>query len=156
MAACLCLTVAASVTVLPRLTTTAPSNETTNNPIFDAEEEAVGFTLSGKSSLVYYLISFDERVRFQLVPEGSIGLTPENTYQITEADLGEVMGIVENCENSLLIGKTVYHFAVYPGSNAICILDNDGKYDFYCAEGYSTGMAEENSSDRDKQHVLAV
>lgn len=149
IAACLCLMVAASVTVLPRLTNTTPSNDTTNSIGFDEMEEAVGFTLSGNSSLIYFPISFDERVRFQLVPEGSIGLTPENTYQITEADLGESMGTVENCGNSLLIGKTVYHFAAYPDSNAICILDNNGKYDFYCADSYSnaTSMAKESSSD---------
>ena len=57
------------------------------------------------------------------------------------------MGTVENCGNSLLIGKTVYHFAAYPDSNAICILDNDGKYDFYCADSYAISMAKENSSD---------
>lgn len=146
VAACLCLMVAASVTVLPRLTKTVPSEDTTDS-IVAVEEVAVGFTLSGKSSLVYFPISFDERVRFQLVPEGSIGLTPENTYQITEADLGEAMGTVENCGNSLLIGKTVYHFSAYPESNAICILDNDGKYDFYCADSYAISMAKENSSD---------
>lgn len=97
---------------------------------------AYGFTMN---SAVYYPIAFEERICFGLVPADAVGLTPENTYRITTGDLGEVMGTVEARMDDSMIGRTAYHFAAYPDSDAICIVDMDkeGVYAFYVAEGIS-------------------
>lgn len=63
---------------------------------------------------VYFPISFDERRTYGLVDVDAIGLTKENTYKITEHDLGELMGIVNACGDEALVGCKVYHFAKYP------------------------------------------
>lgn len=107
--------------------------------------EAYGFTLEGKDNLIFSPISFSDRKKYNLVPENAIGLTPENTYVITEKDLGSVIGKVGNCENSTIIGKMVYHFSSYPDSD-ICILDNDGKYEFY-TYGYYIDLSDAKNSD---------
>ena len=111
------------------------------------EEAAFGFTLSDQQEMTYFPISFAERVRFNLVPEGAVGLSEENTYQIQAQDLGEVMGTVTDCADASLIGRTVYHFASYPDSRAICILEHDGAYDFYCAEYLAISVKEDDLSD---------
>lgn len=107
---------------------------------------AYGFTLEGQDNLMFSPISFSDRKKYNLVPEDDIGLTPENTYVITEKDLGNVIGKVGDCENSAIIGKTVYHFASYPDSS-ICILDNDGKYEFYTYNYYIDLSGVKNSDE---------
>ncbi len=100
----------------------------------DVVDVAYGIAVNGR---IYYPISFEERKQFNLVPEDAIGLTPENTYQISDVDLGEVMGVVTNCEKEDYIGLTLYHFAEYPEDDVIGILDNNGTYEFYvCDELY--------------------
>ena len=106
---------------------------------------AYGFSLEGQDNLIFSPISFSDRKKYNLVSENDIGLTPENTYVITEKDLGSVIGRVGKCENSAIIGKTVYHFASYP-SDGICILDNDGKYEFY-TYGYYIDLSAAKNSD---------
>ena len=71
------------------------------------ETVAYGFTMG---DVIYYPIAFQERIRYGLVPEDAMGLTTENTYKITESDLGDVMGTVEASENESIVGATVYHF----------------------------------------------
>ena len=112
-----------------------------------ALNEAFGFTLNHQQEMTYYPISFAERVRFKLVPVGAVGLTKENTYQIQEQDLGEQMGIITDCADASLIGKTVYHYASYPDSRAICILEHDGAYVFYCADYIDITVKEDDLSD---------
>lgn len=109
--------------------------------------DAYGFTLEGNDNLMFFPISFSDRKKYNLVPEDAIGLTPENTYVITEKDLGEVIGIVGKSENAGIVGKTVYHFAPYPDINTICILDNEGKYEFYTSHGYFLDLTEAKNSD---------
>lgn len=92
---------------------------------------AYGVTLNDRT---YFPISFEERKQFGLLPEDATGLTPENTYAITDADLGAVMGTVSHSENTSAIGATAYHFAKYPDSDQICILEIDGTYEFYVCD----------------------
>lgn len=106
-------------------------NDIIAEPTFE-ETVAYGFTMG---DAVYFPISFEDRIRFGLVPEDAMGLTPENTYEITEDDLGEVMGIVETSDNESLVGATVYHFAKYPEYDAICIVEVNGEYSFYTSDG---------------------
>ena len=61
------------------------------------EAEAFGFTLSDNEQTVYFPISFEERRTYGLVDTDAVGLTKENTYEITEKDLGELMGTVAAC-----------------------------------------------------------
>lgn len=105
------------------------------SPTGDAAADSVahGFCLEGVENIVYYPIAFDERERYGLLPEGAVGLSPENTYQITEADLGELMGTVASCGDESLIDCSVYHFASFPNYDSICILDAPYGYAFYTA-----------------------
>ncbi len=112
---------------------TTPPEQTEAGAGESESQEAYGFTMG--NDIVYFPISFDERRRFGLVKSDAIGLTPENTYQITEEDLGEVMGSVQESADAGLIGCTVYHFAAFPDLDAICILEREGSYSFYTADG---------------------
>lgn len=92
---------------------------------------AYGITVNDR---IYFPISFEERKQFGLVPEDAVGLTPENTYQISDADLGEVIGVITDCEKEEYIGLKLYHFAEYPENDVIGILDNNGTYEFYVCD----------------------
>ena len=145
MAACLCLVVAgvfAYQSGLFKLT------QNTDNPI-DAtiEEEAYGFSLCGNESVVYFPISFEERREYGLVPEDAVGLNKENTYQITENDLGELMGTVASCGDESMIGREVYHFAQYPDKDSICIADTPTGYQFYVCTWLNVQDEEIDNSD---------
>ena len=117
----------------------APNTDTPSEGAIDeaceypSEDVAYGIMVNDS---IYYPISFEERKSFNLVPEDAIGLTPENTYEITEEDLGEMMGTVDSCDKEELIGATIYHFAKYPDDDNICILEYDGTYAFYVSEDF--------------------
>lgn len=57
-----------------------------------------------------------------------------NESSIMETDLGEIMGVIEVCENEELIGCTVYHYAFYPDSDRICIVKINDSYRLYQME----------------------
>ena len=136
-----------------QLTDSSQGSEVADTKAEIAMEDAVygftinSFTINNQENLIYFPISFMDRKRFNLVSADALGLTPENTYQITENDLGELMGTVTSCFDTSLIGKNVYHFASFPDNKAICILDNEGVYDFYYAEYLSLSVGENDSSD---------
>ena len=111
------------------------------------ESEAFGFTIEGREDVIYFPISFEERKRYGLVPENAVGLTPENTYVISQKDIGEFMGVVEFCGDESLLGCKVYHFAAYPDYDAICIVEKDGAYAFYTADGIRTDDTYGQNSD---------
>lgn len=123
MAACLCLVIAGIAAHQAGLFR-EPQDTTIN-------QEAYGFCLEGNQNAVYFPISFEERREYGLVPEDAVGLSKENTYQITEGDLGETMGIVASCGDESMIGREVYHFAQYPDKDSICIVDTPTGYKFY-------------------------
>lgn len=85
----------------------------------------------GNEKYAYSSISFLERKKYGLVPENAVGLTPENTYVITEADIGGFMGTVSKCADTSLIGMKLYHFAKFPDDDLICIADTPKGYAFY-------------------------
>ena len=92
---------------------------------------AAGFNLNDNDDVLYFPISFDERVRYGLVPEDALGLTEENTYRITKSDIGEPIGTVTSCGDTALIGCKAYRFAKFPDYDSICIVDIGGEYKFY-------------------------
>ncbi len=96
-----------------------------------AKHSTAGFYINEDKTVLYFPISFDNRVRYGLVPEDAEGLTKENTYKITDADLGELMGTVTSCGDKELIGCKVYHFSKYPNYDSICIADTKNGYKFY-------------------------
>lgn len=108
------------------------TSEFTGNESLAIDDIAYEF---GLNAMNYFPISFEERIRYGLVEKDAVGLTAENTYQITKDDLGEAMGRVENSEDKSLVGCTVYHFASFPDNDAICIVDKKGAYAFYVADG---------------------
>ncbi len=95
------------------------------------QNSAAGFYLNENKEIIYFPISFDNRVRYGLVPENAVGLTPENTYKITPTDLGEPMGTVTSCGDKELIGCNVYHFSKFPNYDSICIVETKDGYNFY-------------------------
>ena len=123
-----------SLFVPPNSTADNPSNDNQAAQITpDAEDTtpgnavtqvAYGFAIGDR---LYFPISFDDRKKFGLVPQEDFGATPNNYYVITEGDLGEIIGVVENSANESLMGATVYHFAAFPDSYAICIVDRGEK-----------------------------
>lgn len=145
IAACLCLVVV-GVTAYKSGIFQKPQNADAS---IDAviEEIAYGFSLGENDAVVYFPISFDERREYGLVPEDAVGLTKENTYQITEADLGEHMGTVSSCENETMIGCDVYHFAKYPDKDSICIVDTPVGYEFYVCTWLNVKTEDIDNSD---------
>lgn len=85
----------------------------------------------GNEKYAYSNISFLDRKKYGLVPEDAVGLTPENTYVITDTDIGEFMGTVSKCADASLIGMKLYHFAKFPDDDLICIADTPEGYAFY-------------------------
>ena len=86
--------------------------------------------IEGFEETAYFNISFDERKEFGIIGEDEIGLTAENTYEITEDDIGEFMGtVIESREN--LAGSKAYHFSKYPDSDRICIIETPEGFKFY-------------------------
>lgn len=129
LAACLCLAVAGFA--VHQFGTVDVPRDTVGEDDCAHDSAAYGFCLNGNSTAVYYPISFEERVRYELVPKGEVGLNESNTYQITEADLGDLMGTVTDCKDETMIGSQVYHFAKYPEHDSICIVDTSNGYEFY-------------------------
>lgn len=111
------------------------------------EAEAFGFTLSDNEQTVYFPISFEERRTYGLVDTDAVGLTKENTYEITEKDLGELMGTVAACGDETLVGCKVYHFAKYPEFDSICIVETPSGYAFYTTEWLNIEVPIGQSSD---------
>ena len=120
MAACLCLVVVGAFMA------TNINRETPNYE--DLFVEAAGFQMNGS---VYRPITFEQRKEFKIVPAEDIGLSEENKYIITKEDLGEQIGVVEECPNKALIGLPVYYFALWAEDERICIVDANGTYAFY-------------------------
>lgn len=149
IAAAVCIAVAAAIILLPGLIgqkgEDVPVTEETVE--FTTLDIAAGIMLEENENMFFYPISFEERQRFGLLPEGAVGLEPENIYRITQADIGEYMGTVGFSPDASLVGKNVYHFASFPDSMAICILDKDGEYEFYCTDGISAFISEGEKSD---------
>lgn len=143
-AACLCLVLggmaAYQMNLFPGVFDTHDASHTVEGvgkgtSIIDEQAEASSIYLNGNQDALYFPISFQERVMYGLVPDGAEGLTPENTYQITEQDLGETMGTVTGGGESELNGCTAYHFARYPELDSICIVDTPQGYAFYVCGG---------------------
>ena len=100
-----------------------------DSPAADSPLHDIGFEFE---NIRYGTIGFEERIRYGLVDSGEISLTPENTYKITQKDLGEKMGTVELPYGNGTESADVYHFAAYPDYDSICIVDTPDGYVFYC------------------------
>lgn len=146
IAACLCLAISGAAAAHQSGMFRAPAhpadadadgNNTITPAIEDdaindyAAEVAYGFYLDGNNLTVYFPISFDERRHYGLVPYGAVGLTKDNIYQITEDDLGDLMGTATDCGDEAINGSKVYHFAKYPDKDSICVVDTPHGYEFY-------------------------
>lgn len=110
-------------------------NETSTDGSYDAKEDS-SYILVIDDAYYYDVISFEERKAYGLVPEDAIGLTEENTYEITTQDLGTVIGTVTDCAKAEWIGVTLYHFASYPDDDTIGILEYEGTYTFYVKQEF--------------------
>ena len=100
--------------------------------------------IEGFEDAAYFGIGFDERKEFGLIGEDEIGLTEENRYKITEADIGEFMGTVIEGEGDI-VGSKVYHFAKYPDSDKICIIETPEGFEFYTGSIFKQLEAGESS-----------
>jgi len=108
--------------ITPGVDDTTPSVSSTTPAITNdaVRQVAYGFAIGDK---LYSTISFDERRKFGLVPQEDWGSTLDNYYVITEKDLGDILGFVESSQDESLVGATIYHYAAFPDSYAICIVD---------------------------------
>ena len=100
--------------------------------------------IEGFEDTAYFGISFDERKEFGLIGEDEIGLTEENSYKITEEDIGEFMGTVIEGEGKI-VGSKVFHFAKYPDSDKICIIETPEGFEFYTGSIFKQLEAGESS-----------
>jgi hypothetical protein len=126
LAACLCLVLSGALAI-SRLGRVPTENVTTDSV-------AYGFYLEGAEERLYFPITFEERRQYGLVPEDAAGLSEENRYVITQADLGDYMGTATGCQDETINGSAVYHFASYPEYDAICIVDTPDGYAFYTCQ----------------------
>lgn len=129
LAASLCLVLTAGIFAAKHFNLFQDNSDTEHKVV--VKNSAAGFYMNENKKVLYFPISFDGRVRYGLVPEDAVGLTKENTYKITEADIGEFMGTVTSCGDKKLIDCKVYHFAKYPQYDSICIVDTNNGYKFY-------------------------
>jgi len=91
-----------------------------------------GFIFEGDERVAYYPIPFHERRLHGITGEYDVGLVEDDTYKITEADLGDFMGVVGETKDARIAGKNVYHYAKMPEKDSICIVDKgEGYYAFY-------------------------
>lgn len=140
VAACLCLAAIGALTLGGQDTTAIDDDpvEILGDSTFATdnvqESTAYGMSLSS-SSATYFPISFEDRKAYGLVDETAVGLTEENTYRITSADLGTPMGTVTVCADESLVGCPAYHFAGYPDLDSICIVKTKDGYEFYTSSG---------------------
>lgn len=129
LAACICFVLTAGIFAAKHFNLFHDNSDTVHKVV--VQHSAAGFYLSENKEILYFPISFDNRVRYGLVPEDAEGLTEENTYKITDADIGELMGIVTSCGDKELIGCNVYHFSKFPNYDSICIVETKEGYMFY-------------------------
>lgn len=101
--------------------------------------------IEGFENVIYGTILFEERKEFGIIGEDEIGLTEENRYEITEDDIGEFMGTVVEGEEDI-IGSGVYHFAKYPDSDRICIIETPEGFKFYTGSIFKQ-LETDDSSD---------
>lgn len=92
---------------------------------------AAGFSIDGNNDIIYFPISFDDCKRYGIIRQDAIGLSREDAYEITSADIGELMGTVTNCDDQTLAGRNVYHYLKFPDYDSICIVDTGSGYQFY-------------------------
>lgn len=132
-AACLCLVLTMGVFTADYLGLFNYKTNKDNSPEIIVEHAAAaGFSIDNNNNdIIYFPISFDECKRYGIIPEDAIGLSRDEAYEITTADIGEVMGTVTNCGDKRLVGKTVYHYSKFPNYDSICIVDTDKGYQFY-------------------------
>jgi hypothetical protein len=128
-------------TVIKNPSNTTGQNVNDNHVIL--EQVGVGFVMNG---WLYTCISFEDRKVFGLVDKAADGLTADNFYQITEKDLGKLMGVIaikdKNSETAYLDGSSVYHFASFPDSEKICIADTKNGYEFF-VRGWKPALGNE-------------
>ena len=144
MAACLCLVIGGFAAYQAGIFKPLAGTEENDT---DTESAAYGFYLNGNHTVLYFPISFEERRQYELVPDDAVGLSKNNIYKITEADLGDLMGIVTDCGYEALNGCNVYHFAKYPAKDSICIVDTPSGYAFYVGSWLNVGNEIGASSD---------
>lgn len=91
--------------------------------------------VNGVHSVRYRLLSADDLHRFEpLLKEGlPRGFESLLTYWIKEEDLGDQIGVVTGSELGIA-GQKVYHFALLPELDTLCIIKYDGKYRFFVGD----------------------
>lgn len=129
MAACLCLIIGGFA--IHQLGMSGAPTGTTGENDHAHNSVVYGFSLDENGTAWYFPISFEEYVRYKLVPNDGIDLSESYIYQITDDDLGNLMGTVTDCEDKTIIGSQVYHFAKYPEYDSICIVDAPNGYALY-------------------------
>lgn len=139
-----------------------PDMEIEDEPVY-TELEAGGFRLG---DCVYYPISFEDRIRFGLLPENAVGLDGDHGYFVKESDnsetltavpfdlsiqaedIGKPMGYAEGSADSSLNDCAIYHYAKLPEYLSICIVDTTDGYAFYTSGGYMLDGDRTDSFDR--------
>ena len=106
---------------------------------------ANSFHLEGNEAAIYGPVDIQDGKRFGLVPGEALSM--DKALAITEADLGEFMGIVAGCSDPALNGCKVHHYARYPEKDAICIVETPQGYAFYSCKNLGFDAAVGNLSD---------
>jgi hypothetical protein len=75
----------------------------------------------------YYIADYSELALNYNLPE------TEGEYVVTEADLGEELGTVTESDDPELTGLKAYRFNKLPDTDEVCIVEQDGRYEFYIA-----------------------
>ncbi len=136
LAASICLVLTAGIFAAKHFNLFQDNSDTGH--IVVVQNSAAGFYMNENKKVLYFPISFDGRVRYGLVPEDAEGLTEENTYKITDADVGEFMGTITSCGDEELVGRSVYHFTKFSDYDSICIVDTNNGYKFYTGTYFVT------------------
>ncbi|MBR5769140.1 MAG: hypothetical protein IKX98_03420 [Clostridia bacterium] len=91
--------------------------------------------INGDLNVRYRLLTGADVHRFEPLLKDGLprGFESLLTYWIKEEDLGEQMGVVTGSELGIA-GQKVYHFALLPDLDGLCIIRYDGKYRFFVGD----------------------
>ena len=145
VAACLCV-FGAMALFFPNRNVPSVDTPAADTPAADSPGVSVYCYIENNKEMPYEAIDLYDRILYGLVPEGSMGTQDTLSYEITKADIGDFMGIVTDGADETLIGCSVYHFANYPDSDAICIIDTPSGYTFYVCKLAALPPELENTS----------
>ncbi len=95
---------------------------------------------------LYGPISVGDDAHYPEIRKLSYGATSELLYDIRDEHLGEYLGEIPAMKSLGLSPGKAYRFSAYPDSDAVMIVERDGKYTFYISSGNAVNQGKPTDS----------